>query len=143
EVIVKGVAAYRSFVPHSERCDPGRLDRKRRPRGRERVASHCPYTLKCRDPYVGLVPERIRCERLTRSDSSALEQKMVGIGAIKCAKSCIACRSGRRVGLALNSQNPKRLQASQLPPREPAFAHQPAAQPIVTVPCFTPVATVL
>ena len=99
------------------------------------------YTLKCRDPYIGLVPDRIVCELLIGGDC-ALEQKVVGIGDIKCAKSFIACWSGRRDGLAFKSQNPKRLQASQLPPRKPAFAHESAAQPIVTVPCFIPVAAV-
>src|SRR5215469_15287084 len=88
------------------------------------------------------MPERIRCERLTRSDSRALEQKIAGIGDVKCAKIDITCWSGRRGGATTKTQNPKRLQAGQLPSRKPTFAHESAAQPIVTVPCFAPVARV-
>src|SRR5262245_61574010 len=57
-------------------------------------------------------------------------------------KSFIAYGGGRRVGEAINVQNPKRLQPSQLPSRKSAFAHEPAAQPIVTVPGFAPAAWV-
>jgi hypothetical protein len=104
------------------------------------VACYIPETLKCRDPYIGLVSDRILGERLTVCDSEAAPQKMVRRFDMKRAKSVIA--TGADWAAAPKIPNPKCLQTSHLPSRKPAFAHEPAAQPIVTVPYFASAAWV-
>src|SRR5215470_19047839 len=107
EEIVEGVAAYSSAVPLSERSDPSRLNRIGLP-VRDR---RCPYHVKCRDPHVGLVADRILCERLIGYDWHALEQKMVSIVFVdvECAKIEIACGDGWRGRGVFKTQNSERL----------------------------------
>src|SRR5262245_34104715 len=83
------------------------------------------------------MPDRLRGEWLTGGHPQVFEQKMVRRCDLKRGKSGIAWWAA-----ATNVQNPKGLQASQLPSRKPAFAHEAAAPPIVTVPDFVAVARV-
>src|SRR5262245_24831114 len=65
---------------------------------------------------------------------------MAGVCHVICAKGAVArdARSWR----AAEGQNAKRLQTDRLPCRKPTFAHEPAAQPIVTVPGFATAASI-